>query len=540
MMKKMFVGLIIISFACVSTGFGKKKKEGFFKRIFGGKEKHSHTYVAADAKMGKVPIVKEKTKTFKYEPCEHEIAANKRRAAKKQELKDTKHMLTVGRQQGVDKWKHIRKQEVAQDYADGMYAGLYKRPAWPFYAQFAHETDLLNLSFKYDYATSMFNSNGGSQDLSRLYFGEKDFTYNDIFLAAKLITLRKADGAEACASDLTYDPNLILNSKQLVFLAEMQGYGASIDFARWIKGRDVLFGFQLPVGYKSHRLKHDVDFAYENDERINQKGRSPAVLNYILEAKNMYYLPKTSITGIGDLSTFMSFHVNTKYTERLLFGLKALWPTAKDADTKKLWAPQLGQEFITLSTYASILFHHQRSYFNPHMMMEFSYSIPKNVNRRVPRKVINTNAIAGAPFTDPAFARSNHLALRADGTFEEWDSIVPAFADNVKHVKITQGPQLYFRLGNIFEKVIYRQSFLDVFYDFRAKFQDKIGGGLPRDTWNVDVLKDSTQQIEHRIGADFTYQFDATTRMQTGFKYTFDGINVPETFTFNFDLNVEF
>jgi hypothetical protein len=339
-----------------------------------------------------------------------------------------------------------------------------------------------------------------------------------------------------------------LIDNKLVFHAKTCGYGASVDFARYLKGKDFLCGFQVPFGYKAHRLKlsSDINFIANisqaaQEQLIYASSRLSEILNYALVAKNLWYHPKTSITGIGDITTFLSLQINTKYVERLLVGLKALWPTSKDPDTRKLWAPSLGKGFTTLSWYGSVLFHQQRSYLNPHMMMEISYSWPAHKKRRVPKKIVNTNTDSQS-LSDTDFARGNLIQLPSSNrkTFSEWDTYIPGFADNVRSVKITPGAEVYVRLGNIFEKVIFRESFLDVFYDFRAKFKDRIGSGLARDVWNPDILNINSHEIEHRICADFTYQFDGKTRLQTGFKYAFDGVNVPEAFECNIDVNIEF
>jgi hypothetical protein len=263
------------------------------------------------------------------------------------------------------------------------------------------------------------------------------------------------------------------------------------------------------------------------------------LLNYALKPKNLWYHPKMSITGIGDVTTFLSLQVNTKYVERFLVGIKALWPTSKDPDTNKLWAPSLGKGFTTLSWYGSVLFHKQRSYFNPHLMMEVSYSWPAHKKRRVPKKIINTQTTEAQPLSDTDFARSGDVTNNGS-EFSEWDTYIPGFADHVRSIKITPGAEVSLSIGNIFEKVIFREAFVDLFYDFRAKFKDRIGSGLTRDLWNPDILGINTHEVEHRICADFTYQFDGKTRLQTGFKYTFDGLNVPETFEWNLDVTLEF
>ncbi len=552
-MKKIFIGFLAVSLICGSTVFPKKenkkvvvskkekrKKKGLFAKLFGKKEKSKKVLVSKNKqkKVRKKKAWQPKEYSWRYKKAEKEKLADNRRRAKKEELSIIKNELTVGRRSNMNKWKKIRSRELSEDYAEGMYADLYKRPAWPFYAWFADNKDLLNVSLKYDYATTAFIANGGTRDLSKLYFGEDDFTFADILLAARLV--KNAKAVNSSLVNLLIGADTMRDNK-LIFHAKSHGYGASLDFARYIKDTDVLFGFQVPFGYKAHELKLDSDISgFEANSRVRYA--ISELLDYVLHPKGLSYLPKMSIVGIGDISTFLSMQINTKFVERLIVGLKAMWPTSKDPDTKKLWAPKLGEGFTTISWFGSVLFHKQRSYFNPHMMMEFAYSLPDHKNRRVPKKIINTEIAGDEYFSDTDFAHGKKVKtpVAAGIPFTELDSLIPAFADNVKPVKITQGPQIFVRIGNIIEKFILRRCFMDMFYEFRAKFKDRIGSGLTRDLWNVDVLKEDTHQLEHRIGADFTYQFDAKTRLQTGFKYTFDGINVPELFEFNIDVNVEF
>ena len=90
------------------------------------------------------------------------------------------------------------------------------------------------------------------------------------------------------------------------------------------------------------------------------------------------------------------------------------------------------------------------------------------------------------------------------------------------------------------EQFIFRRAFLDCYYNFRAKGKDWIGGNLPAETWNTAALSENSHQLEHKVGFDFTYQYDYSARLKLGMNYVFNGINVPETVEGALTLGYEF
>jgi hypothetical protein len=349
-------------------------------------------------------------------------------------------------------------------------------------------------------------------------------------------------------------------NKKLSFLGESNEFDVSLDFARYVWGKNALFGVQIPFGYRAHKLKlsSDIDafgpahlqlLTLDGDLNLPLGTMPVEMLNYVISPKCLDYLPKSSITGIGDISTFLNFQFKTRYVDRFIVGVDVLWPTAKEADLHKLWAPSLGNDFTKVSLFASVLFNHQKRCFNLHMFLKGTYQVPGHKDRRVPR-IINHTEDVGSVVGASTMAHGELVAYRDEAEqlatgitrfFVEPDTTVPAFADHIKSVDIRPGCEVELRLGNIWEKFIFRRAFLDVFYNFRAKWRDHIGNSdLPRDQWNPDVLKYQTNQLEHKIALDFTYQIDAKSRLQAGFNYVFAGTNVPVTLEGTFAVNVEF
>ena len=525
----------------------------YLDKLFGREEKRKAKEARlkiTTAEKGKMAVQRverkkeERAETKELKEKEQEVARLRKELLRKQKLLNKKE-----RDKGMKEWNKVRADLVAKDYEDGKFADLYKVPAWQFASAFAdHKKDLFQVTTKYDYATGAYSSDGGSVDLSALTFGEKNIQLKDALLALRLRE-KAILASRAAANDFPWTGPFsgVYRDTTLNFCAQSKEFRVSLDYMRYIKGKDVSVGFQIPFAYVAHDLKlsSSVD-SYQNQQASSTNFRE--VLDYALQPKGLVYNPKTSVTGIGNISTFMNFQINSKYFEKLGVGCKAIWPTAKEASSVKLWAPELGSQFTQFSVYGSALFNHQRSYFNPHLFVQATYSAPANVKRRVPKYVKfdgNTDGTNHQIRTsdnariDDLMSHGDKVEFVQDSAFTEPDTLVTAFADNVKRVKIQPGPEVNLRLGNMIEKFIFRRAFFDMFYDFRAKWQDD-PTGLDADTWKLDALKENTHQIEHKVGCNFSYQFDSQARLQTGLNYTFYGINVPETLQATMSLGIEF
>jgi len=447
----------------------------------------------------------------------------------------------------VSNWRNFRKKEVAQEYTDGMYADLYKVPSWPIEATFFDHKSQLNVATKFQYQTSAYSSVGSGHDLSKLYFGEDPIRLRDILLAFKL----KQNSVVADNSLLDWlnvkeDPKDIdkewnQDFDYIGFLAESEEFMKSINYSRYIWGRDVLIGLQIPLGYKKHELKfssYGYDFSNVRALSLWQRESTfKTVVEKVLELKNLHYNRKNSITGIGDISLFANVEINSRYFEKANWGLRLQLPTSKDADPSKLWAPSLGEEFTKVAGHVAMLWS-PRPWINPHLFMQATYAANANVNRRVPKKITHKDSGATSDLTG-VMLLGEKVKENGSSTFTEWDTTVPGMADASRKVDVQPGPEIFVRLGNMFEKMLFRRAFLDVYYDFRAKFEDS-ASGLPEDNYNLRILEQNTHQIEHNLGFNFSYQFDYHTRLQGGGRYTFYGINVPQTFELSCNLGIEF
>lgn len=475
------------------------------------------------------------------------LAAEKRKIRAEKLLVD-KNLAKVEREKMMIINKDVRRRDAQADYAQGFYSDLYKRPAWPFEMFYSDKKDIFQVAMKYDYATDAYTSGGSTSDLTALTFGEQSFEFQDLLLAVKMyhkgfLSLKRS--IYDAGADRLFD---VFYNKKLIFYGESNEFDVSLDFARYIWDKNVLLGVRVPVGYRAHKLKLDSDIkAYEFINNGFYQGSADwetllaELLNYAIAPKNLSYLPKSSITGLGDISTFLNVQFQTRYVEKFLIGLDVIWPTAKGADIGKLWAPKLGNDFTQVALFASVLFNHQKRCFNPHMFLRGVYQVQGHKDRRVPKIISHTKNNATDVVGPDVMAHGELVHYIGNVFFTEPDTTVPAFADNVESVEIRPGPEVELRIGNIWEKFIWRRAFLDIFYNFRAKWRDHIGNSdLPRDIWDADILKYQTHQLEHKLGLDLTYQIDAQSRLQAGFNWVFAGINVPMTLEGTFAVNVEF
>lgn len=472
----------------------------------------------------------------------------------------------------INRWVDYRTKEDAQERENGMYASLYKSPAWPMAAQFYENKHMLRVEASYQYATDSYDSTGRSSntDITALEFGEGPIRVKDVLLVSKLAELGKVIHAEnTCALNDQSQPVAseqylkYLTNEVLAFNGREEQYALKFDFSRYVFRNNIAIGFELPVAYKKHHLDLDMnlsddakaltDGAYglANDENagvqpnlfLRRYGADP--VRFMMDALHTKGFKEIggSATGLGDIAAYINAQIDSVLFDKMVLGIRGQFPTAKKALQNRVWSPELGNGgFTEIAGYASVLMSYKK-YANPHIMLQGNFNLKAHVDRRVPKRITyaggseNTDAYVNSQFEDLTFADRVKFADSAGDIvskdhpavpFNDYDTAVKGLADNVVRVQITKGPEFKMRLGNMIERFIFVKSFLDIFYDFRAKAQDDITG-LQADIYNTGILREHTQQLEHRLGFDYSYQFDLGSRLRLGMRYTFAGMNVPKT-----------
>jgi len=346
----------------------------------------------------------------------------------------------------------------------------------------------------------------------------------------------------------------------VVLLGRAESYGVNISLARSVLGEAVLVGVDVPALYKKNTLRSDYDFSDpinllrrskavavgqveggSTDQFLERYGNNPdRYLKDVLAAKGISELGG-SAAGLGDVALFVSSQFHSAYFDKLVAGLRIQMPTGKKQSMNKLWAPDLGNGgFTEISAFGNMLVSYKK-FVNPHASVSAGFSLPGNVDRRVPKLITVTNSGAVPAMVNTLLAADQKLAfadrislagtggVAGKNTFSAFDSLIPNFGDTVSSVRITRGAELKMRLGNMVEQFISRRAFLDLFYDFRAKMKDS-ASGLPGDQYDMESVRRHTNQLEHRLGFDYSYQFDLEARLRLGMRYTVAGRNVPKLF----------
>jgi hypothetical protein len=371
---------------------------------------------------------------------------------------------------------------------------------------------------------------------------------------------------KVCAEDYLH----YLGNQLITLNGKVEEYGTSIDFARYVMGKNVALGVQVPVLYRKNTLTADIATSVDAKTLLRhlaelqqvaggpftfmaeRYGAEPSLLlRDMFQAKGAHELGG-SATGLGDIVLFASAQTGARTFEKVLAGLKVTLPTGKKATTAKLWAPELGTGHTQFSAYTSLLMDYNRL-LNPHVYVEGTYSMAAHEDKRVPAHVVKSAntalAVAGQAFTIAAanpinntqdvIAFGDRVKPVNDQNFDLFDTSIKGMGDKAISVRMIRGLQFKARVGNVIEKFIFRRGFLDLYYDLHVKFKDSAHGHNIQD-YNMDIVSDRTDLMAHRIGTEFTYQFDPYARWRVGAVYTFAGINAPKTFELSSALGYSF
>jgi hypothetical protein len=448
------------------------------------------------------------------------------------------------------------------------FSDRYILPNWPLESLFYEKNDFIQFTVNYDTATQGYSSRGHTQDLSKNVFGEH-VTLKDTLLVSKLASEGKLTSAQAglnsAASVQKFHYLSILADQNIEFDASQQTFGGAFHYARSYCKGNVSVGFNIPIVGKTNKL--DVkDMSDANRTKLTnvQDGKNPdgtaisggptiaqiqaadkflffkqypegfeSFIDAILAAKNMHIHHKDTQIGFGDVSGYVNVEMPSSYFDRFVTGFSLQLPTARERDFGNLWDQELGNGgFVEASTFGSVLW--QRSdWLNPHVNAKVTYAFAAKVNRRVP-----TTESKEATLRNLVLGQESGLLPSVD--FSELDSSARGFADQVRKIKIRPGPELFARIGNVFENFIFSRGCLDIFYDLKIKGRDYLARRRNDDPDNGSVLNLNSWSVAHNGGARFSYQFNEQYRCGFGGSYIFAGRNTPKTLALDATLNIEF
>ncbi len=467
--------------------------------------------------------------------------------------------------------KHKHKAHGAKKHGDS--DGRYLLPQWPYYSVFYNKGDFIQLLADFSLASQAYNSHGKTKDFSALIFGTDKITIRDILLTSDLAKNGKLDAAVPLNSTALVQVNhflSILATQPLVFDAWENRFGVGLNFARHYCHDDVSVGIHIPVVGKTHRLrfKSDIDSVLQAKLDLVKAGNAAdgsgprgglkvagefqfdqqysdglrQLFTTVLDKKGMTFNDRTTTqVGLGDINAYLNINIHSRHIDRFVFGAHLVLPSAREADTDKLWGHELGNGgFVQLGAFFSTMWE-KCCWFNPYIHSKAAYSFASRVTRRV-AKILSHEGAAGAitPLSD--FLISNGLMFTAapGGTFTQADSRVKRFGNSVTKIKIHQGPELLIRAGNAFSHIFGKGGAFDIHYDLKVKGRDYLGAQRNGDAFDGAHLYYASWSVGHILGAQYSYQFNNAFRAGLATSYAVAGRNHPKELAFNLDLNCEF
>ena len=451
----------------------------------------------------------------------------------------------------------------------------FKLPNWPFYSIFFDQRDIAQATFSGSYASESFNSRGRSKDISDLVFKLDScnpcIRIQDILLVSKLAAQGKVfNPTQVCPPNNTpvFPPDAddlkTLASQSLLFDGSVTRFDFSLNFARHFLDGKISLGCMLPFAYRHNRLKLkcsdlDPDIKAKINAPIVDSNGSPVALERTFAHMSLQQILTTilkakgidacrfggSETGIGDVTTFLNYEIDSDWFERCVIGLAGIFPTARDADVSRLWDATTGNGgFYQMKAFASMLWHGNR-FFNPHVHCSATYGFSGSLYKPVPKSVEYNGILAdrgGRVIPTDLMELAENVILK-DGeafAFNTLDVCIGQFARTCKKIRFNPGPEFLFKLGNMFEQVFCERGFLDVYYDLSLRGKDYIGDRKCIDRLNPSFWTRRTWHVGHKVGFDFSYQFDHQVRLMVGGLFTVAGRNIEKTYEGHIKLNIEF
>lgn len=456
---------------------------------------------------------------------------------------------------------------------------IYLLPNVPFYTTYFNKKDFVQILASFDDASQSYASNGHSQDLSQLLFGQDPILIQNVVLASKLANEGKLGSLYPLTTpDLVKKSHFmsILADQELVFDASLQTFNLAAHYARHFKKGDVTIGLYVPFKVRWQRLylTNDLDADIQAKLKLVEKGYLPCdpssnlpglaqaselqffkkynnlrqFVDDIFSQKHIVFDEKSTLGGLGDIVLYGNVDIQSRYFSRFVTGASVLIPTAQESDANKLWDSQLGNGGSVEASLFLTLVWEQWRWWNPYIQTKGMYAVPVRKNRRVPHYITHDGITGKGQPATTKLIMGNTLILgpltptdnAADFAFSELDSTVRGFADGVKKIKINTGPQFVCRLGNTVARAFSRRGLIDLFYEFWLKGTDHFSHHQDNPGYDPSLWKNNSDAIKHTAGLAYSYQFDAGYRIHAGGNYVFAGRNAPKQLAFDLSLNMDF
>lgn len=390
-------------------------------------------------------------------------------------------------------------------------------------------------------------------------------TIRDIFLLSKLSEngkLQLVDPGQTGAFGNTPQEQYLsyLAPTQLIMNARQREMGVNIGFdCRFFFGDErlveIICGINIPVKMCEHEL--DINLVgqnlYQGGAPQNVTLQETTVTNFfadytdmnsffvrgVLEPKGLTYERIQRKRGVGDVSLHAMLDVAQylEWSDVFQVGVSVQFPTAKKAKANTVWDIELGNGgAYGLDVFGSFVFNTKYEKLNPSLYVGAHFQFKHTVcSLRIPTIVRNdsyiqdlTAAQVMEDTTDnddlevcllpgsPAAAETEIPGLIAPVfreykalAFEECDSTVALFADNIVPVERKYGTQLFVGVGNYTYNLFGSCLRLGVFYDYMRKNHDTFCLSCPQEVCPDEFKKmeECSTQYSHRFSWNLTYRF---------------------------------
>jgi len=420
----------------------------------------------------------------------------------------------------------------------------FNYPNYPFYSLPYFKDTFFNIEFSSSWANKGFTSSGGCHNLSTVIFKNQNILLKDIFETSNLLYggYLNAIGTTGPYSAPFLYKNLysyVLAEKFLKFNASTAKNYLNFSMQHYFSRPSISFGVAMPVVHRKNKIKMESKLSiaerqalYTNTPAFFQKYEDlEDFFEKILTAKNIGYNRCDSELGFGDVTFFASTKIKNKNFESIITGLRVVLPTGYYKDrTDKLWNPDFGNGGFYELGYFFALHKKYDKIINPYCFVDFSFSLPSKVYRRIP-KYLTYDGVNPRPDTP---VKSN-LLLGGDTVYYKayntLDTTIAAFADDSVRVKAYKGLQVLLRLGNTIDEVLFKDGFLDFYYEFSTRAGENIiKSSVDTAKYEINLFKKDRFELEHKLAINYSYLFKKFQRFTLGFNCIIYGKNVPKTF----------
>ena len=428
-----------------------------------------------------------------------------------------------------------------------------KIPNLPAHAVWYEQADVLQASFTFNYAGQAYSSQGRTVDAADQVFSGP-ILFKDIVLTAKLAQQGVVESRGGAPGSHDFADLNLLADVPVNYKASRVSMQGALSFARHFYHNHLSAGFSVPYVLKEHTIRLSSAIPKDVKATLHAAGNFKNktlddLINTVYEKHEIDYRPKTHQAGIGDAALFAHFDIPIKKWSmaKALIGAQLLLPTATKSDrTRLLWQPVVGNEGFAQLKLFSVLHWQVERLLNPYLYLSAAASLKGHVRRRVPRNArFNQNRVVPKMVT-PVF--NSNVKLSAGEEFNEWRTTVAHFAQEEQRVKLNKGFEFFCRLGNVFNDVIIRNSFLELSYDLFVKTKDHLGfiyrvnkeDAANAAAYDYSQLTRNSSQFAQTLYAQYGYHFDGDTQLRIGGSYTLAGKNVFKEYSGYLQLNVEF